>query len=297
MKCKICKSNRIEITYKGCIRNGGVGNYTEAPVIMWKCEDCGVIWHDSVIDNAKEFYESEEYRNSVNGSSDAELFYELYDKNSLEKFSYTGTDIFRNKKVADIGCGPGAFLDFLRGVADTVIAVEPSLTYRTVMEKKGYQYLYAYADEAKNDWKGRVDIITSFDVIEHVENPKEFLADIFELLSEKGMAVIGTPTEAPVMRRLLGNDYEKQVLFSTQHIWSFSGGALKIMAGEAGFSEISVRYEQRYGLENLLGWLKTKKPCSDIEDSVITKTLDMVYKTECKANGLADYVVLYAYKR
>lgn len=297
MKCKICKSSRIQITYRGRIRNGGVGNYTQNSVIMWKCEDCGVIWHDPVIDDAKEFYESEEYRNSVNGSSDAELFYELYDKNSLEKFTYTGTDIYRNKKVADIGCGPGAFLDFVRGVADTVIAVEPSVTFRKEMEKKGFPYLYSYAGEAKKEWKGKIDVITSFDVIEHVEDPKAFLADVFDLLADQGVAVIGTPTEAPVMRRLLGKDYEKQVLFSTQHIWSFSAESLKILGGGAGFAEMSVRYGQRYGLGNLLGWLKAKKPCSDLEDSVITQTLDNVYKTECIANGMADYIILYAYKK
>lgn len=65
------------------------------------------------------------------------------------------------------------------------------------------------------------DVITSFDVIEHVEDPREFLQDVYDLLSPKRQAIIGTPTDAPVMRELLGEIYEKNQLFSTQHPWIF----------------------------------------------------------------------------
>ena len=73
----------------------------------------------------------------------------------------------------------------------------------------------------KKSWGNKIDVITSFDVIEHVEEPTKFITDIFELLAEGGQAIIGTPTEAPVMRELLGEIFEKKLLFSTQHIWIF----------------------------------------------------------------------------
>ncbi len=109
MKCKLCDHNKISITYQGLIRNGGLGKYTENPVIMWKCDNCDVIWHELIVEDMKSYYESEAYRKSLEGSSDAELFYKLHDKETLDKFHYTGTTIFRNKIVADIGCGCGAF--------------------------------------------------------------------------------------------------------------------------------------------------------------------------------------------
>lgn len=295
MRCPICNSFRSKIAYEGLIRDGRLGRYTKESVIMWQCSDCGVIWHDKMIDDADTYYESSEYRDSLEGTDDIEYFYTNHDKETLDKFLYTGTDIYRHKVVADIGCGGGAFLDFLKGVANTVVAVEPSCYYRDTMKNKGF-VTYAYADLAKDWWKGKIDVITSFDVIEHVETPKEFMRDMYELLVEGGRAIIGTPTDAPVMRSLLGAVYEKKQLFSTQHMWVFTEDSLKKIAEMAGFDRVQIKYFQRYGIGNLLGWLREKKPLSDIEDSHITDVLNSIWKSECSEKGLADYIVLYAYK-
>lgn len=295
MTCKLCKSKYIEATYKGLIRDGGLGKYTNEPVTMWKCNDCGVIWHESLINNLNEYYESQEYRDSLEGGSEDTLFYKLHDKETLNKFQYTGTEIFRGKIISDIGCGCGAFLDFLQGVVKNIVAIEPSEIYRQIMRKKGFE-TYAYIEEAKSNWSNKIDIITSFDVIEHVEEPKDFMKDIYDLLSDGGQAIIGTPTEAPIMRKLLGEIYEKKLLFSTQHIWIFSEKNLRKMAIEIGFKKVEIKYFQRYGIGNLLGWLREKEPCSDIEDMAIFQTLDAVWKSECSENEIADYIVLYVHK-
>ncbi len=294
MKCKLCGSGKIISAYQGLIRDGGLGKYTQSAATIWECEDCGVIWHDSVTD-MKQYYESKEYRNGLEGSSDVETFYELHDRETFDKFQYTGTDNFRHKTIADIGCGAGAFLDFLSGVCECVIGVEPSAAYRQAMKEKGY-YIYAYTGEARKDWENKVDIVTSFDVIEHVEDPRAFMEDIAGLLSGGGYSVIGTPTDAPIMRKLLGETYEKKLLFSTQHLWVFSENNLRMLAREAGFEHIEIKYFQRYGIGNLLGWLKEKAPRSEVREKIFEGTLNSVWKSECSEKGLADYIVLYAYK-
>ena len=235
MICRICGGKKVKIIYNGKIRNGRLGNYTEEHIPIYQCEECLLIWHNNVL-NSKDYYESTEYRNSLEGSSDEELFYQLHDKESLAKFQYTGTEIFRNKIVADVGCGCGAFLDFVSGVALSVIAIEPSKTYRQIMERKGF-HTYSYMSEAYSNI-GRIDIITSFDVIEHVEKPMDFLEDIFKLLKFGGKAIIGTPTDAPIMRFFLGEVYEQKLLFSTQHLWIFSEKSLELIARKCGFKNI-----------------------------------------------------------
>ena len=137
----------------------------------------------------------------------------------------------------------------------------------------------------------------SFDVIEHVENPSVFLKEVYELLAPGGQAIIGTPTDAPVMWSLLGEVYEKQQLFSTQHLWVLSEESLRIIAQKAGFKDIKIRYFQRYPVGNLLGWLKDKKPRSDVKEAFLTEGLDSAWKSMCNERGLSDYIVLYAGKR
>ena len=99
------------------------------------------------------------------------------------------------------------------------------------------------------------------------------------------------------MRSLLGDIYEKKVLFSTQHLWIFSEKSLRRISEIAGFQKVNIRYFQRYGIDNLLKWLVEKEPCSEIENrNYITMTLDAVWRSECRENGRADYIVLYLEK-
>lgn len=295
MICGLCGSENVEITYEGRIRDGGLGQYTDMDVKIYRCKDCDVIWHEDAIGNLGQYYESKEYRQSLEGSSEEADFYQKHDRETLEKFQYTGTEMFRGKIVVDVGCGCGAFLDFLKGVARSSVAIEPSQAYRTVMDRKGFA-TYPYLDEAIKDYKNKAEVVTSFDVIEHVANPEEFVAKVYELLSEGGQAVIGTPTETPVMRLLLGEIYEKKLLFSTQHLWIFSEKNLERIAKKAGFEKIRFQYYQRYGLGNLMGWLRDKEPCSDIKEAFITPTLDAAWKSQCGENGMADYLVMYLIK-
>ncbi len=292
--CGICGSKDIGITYDGIIRDGGLGKYTDKPIKMWKCNCCDAIWHYKTMDNS-EYYESKEYRMSLENTTEEKDFYRLHDKDSLDKFLYTGTSIFRNKVVADIGCGCGAFLDYIKGVAQTIVAIEPSEYYRNIMERKGFK-VYPYAVNAIEDFSNDIDVIVSFDVIEHVEDPKEFMKDVYNLLRIGGKAIIGTPTEAPIMRQLLGNDYERKLLFSTQHLWVLGKKNLELISKELGFEDINVRYFQRYGISNLLGWIRDKEPRSDIECDWLTKSIDSVWRSELEEKGMSDYIVLYLTK-
>lgn len=295
MKCRICGSGRADMIYCGRIRAGRLGQYTDGDMEIYQCRECNVIWHEDVTPDLKRYYESTEYRENLEGGSEEDRFYRLHDRETLEKFQYTGTDIFRHKVVADIGCGCGAFLDFVAGVADRIIAVEPSEVYRNILNRKGY-YTYPYVDTAVSDYGTGTDIVTSFDVIEHVEEPEAFLKSVFQLLKSGGKAIIGTPTDAPVMRRLLGKTYEKKLLFSTQHLWIFSEKSMKIMAERCGYNGMEIKYFQRYGLDNALGWARDKEPNSEIELDSVTETMNGFWKSCLAEKGLGDYLVLYLQK-
>lgn len=295
MRCQICNGENIEINYEGYIRNGATNVKTKNKVEIYKCSDCGVIWHDKTDKDYEEYYVNEDYRRELESTSDINDFYRMHDFESFDKFTYVGTEASRNKVVADIGCGGGAFLDYLSGVAKEVIAIEPSRTYRSEMDKRGYR-TYPFASEAIKDYNNKIDIVVSFDVIEHVDDPQEFLNEIYNLMGLGGKAIIGTPTQTPIMRELLGGIYEEKLLFSTQHLWIFGENNLKLMAEKAGFSNATVKYKQRYGLGNLLAWMQFHKPKGHFKYDFITETMDEVWKRECERQGLSDYILLYLEK-
>lgn len=289
MQCRICDGNNIEVTYEGNIRDGKVGNLYKNKVQMYKCTECGTIWHDHLQEDYSSYYESEEYRKRLEGTSEIHDFYKMHDKESMDKFIYTGTEIYRDKIVADIGCGGGAFLDYINTVSKEVIAIEPSDLYRKEMKKKGF-ITFAYAEDALKEYRGRVDVAVSFDVIEHVLDPVEFVADIVHLLSENGKAYIGTPTDAPIMRKLLGADYES-FLFSTQHPWVLCKGSFSAIAQKCSIAKWSCKFHQRYGLGNMIYWLTNRKPGQHKQYEFISKGLDEHWKAELEKNEISDYIV------
>lgn len=218
----------------------------------------------------------------------------LHDKEVLDKLSYTGTDIYRNKIVADIGCGGGSFLDFVSGAASQVVGIEPTEDFRRVLKQKGY-HMYAYAEDALEDYKDKVDVVVSFDVIEHVEDPGMFMEECYQLCREDGRVIVGTPTQQPIMRMALGETYDS-FLFSSQHLWVFDQKSLRVCAELAGFKNIEIKYKQRYGLGNVIAWLKEKRPLGNVSYPFISDSVDKNFMVNSEETGMADYIVVYAQK-
>lgn len=293
LECKICGSKNVTIIYDDFIRNGAVGKLTDKPYQMYQCLECKTIWHTLEAGQNKEYYESEQYREELESKSATEDYFSLHDKEVLEKLEYTGTDIYRNKIVMDIGAGGGSFLDFVYLVAKQTIAIEPSKIYRNDMSERGH-IVYPYAKDAIADGK-KADIIVSFDVIEHVDSPKEFMNEVYELLSDKGVAYIGTPTDAPVLRTMLGHSYE-QFLFSYQHPWVLSTDSFEMIGREAGFDNIEIRQAQRYGLANAFTWLHEQRPMGHNQLDFIPRSLEDHYKRTCEELKQADYMICVAKK-
>lgn len=292
MNCKLCKSGNIEEIYNGPIRIAMMIGYSEESVAVYQCNECGVFWHE--YKRADNHYESVEYRAGVDGSSDIEQYYKLHDSEVLPKLKFTGTGIFRNKIVADIGCGGGSFLDFVKGSAKETIAVEPSLIYRRNLTEKGHK-VYGYIDEAIYEYANKVDIVTTFDVIEHIMEPVQFCKGINNLLHDGGKVIIGTPSEYPLLRKLVGKNFDK-FIFQANHPWIFSERSLINMLKEASFSNIEVEQKYRFGIGNFINWLKEEIPCGDVQYDFISETLSKTWQKEMISNNLGEYFVAYANK-
>jgi SAM-dependent methyltransferase len=81
-------------------------------------------------------------------------------------------------RVLDYGCGTGVFVQYL--------------SERGFVLPAGYdRFVEQYADTGV--LHARYDAVVSFDVIEHVEDPKSFLTELRNLAEPGGLVVIGTP--------------------------------------------------------------------------------------------------------
>lgn len=267
---------------------GRFGNISNESYQIRQCSFCTVVVLPTLIENTTDYYQSDAYRQEVDEGSDVSHYYRLHDLEQVRNLTITGTGVFRGRIVADIGCGAGSFLDLIRGHAKSVIAVEPSRTYKAVLIDKGY-HTYSSVQEALCNHKATVDLATSFSVLEHVEDPLDFLKQVFNLLSPKGKLVISTPNADDVLLRALPEDYP-QFFYRKAHLWYFNRTSLMKLLELAGYAHIRIVPFQRFGLANFLAWIKEKAPMGNLSSEFVTDVMDRVWKAELERTFLCDYL-------
>ena len=280
--CISCGSDKYTIIYSGPIRSGSFGKETEKPFDVVKCRKCGLT---KLKDFPKVDYDSSSYRNDYNDTSDIENYIQFHDSEQSPRIERIGIEKFRSKTVLDYGCGGGAFLDLIKGVASHTIAIEPFDGYHNSLEERGHE-VFKYAKDAKK-YVGKVDIVTAFGVIEHVKNPLEMLTDINDLLSENGTSYIETDNLNDVLMHFDIPEFNR-FFYRTAHYWYFDDSSLKTLCQKAGFNNIKLGFRHGYDLSNAFKWLKDRRPTGVDQLDFIDSMLDEVWRASLDRSGLAE---------
>lgn len=288
IKCGICGSADFKIIYSGPIRFGKPGNYTDKDFNVQQCLACD----SAFIETDKINYEDESYRTLINGSSDPLVYRQLHDKEVKDKHSIFNIDLYREKTVLDIGAGAGSFLDSLLGIASRTIAVEPNGIFSNYMSERHITYPYSHV--ALENEKEKVDIVTSFAVIEHLDDPLSVLKDANKLLTPGGKIILSTPNHDDLLLELLP-EY-RSFFYRIVHKWYFNRKSLKNILEKSGFSNIQFVYQQRYDLSNMLVWLKEKRPSGSGAVPFFSR-LDDTYRENMVKSGRAENIFVTAEKK
>jgi len=133
---------------------------------------------------------------------------ELYDKDLMVK------KICKNKDVLDIGCigqdidysNPDWIHNQMKKISNSLVGVDINTEGIEKINKMGYE-VYHYNEL---NIEKKFDVLLMLDVIEHVNNPVEFLTDYKKFLKEDGKIVITTPNSNRVINFInifFRNDY------------------------------------------------------------------------------------------
>ena len=100
---------------------------------------------------------------------------------------------FRGSVVGDIGAGFGLFLEELRKYwpVAKLRAIEPSDDMARICESKGIQVLKAMLEDVDSQVHS-FDLLTSFELVEHLHDPEEFFRKIHALLKPGGVFYFAT---------------------------------------------------------------------------------------------------------
>lgn len=218
MLCDFCKRELVKCTK--------IGKF-DIPIDYNICNNCKTAFLDNKYKLDTKKYYSESYE---------KWFYSLSDKLTPIKNSFTDASSrlfliteyidIKDKKILDIGCGVAGSLSLMKTLGAKVKGLEPSINFSkfnndvlNIDVENGFIENYNTSE--------KYDMITLFDVIEHMENPKNVLSSVFNLLDENGYLFFTTP-------HIKKSD--SSIIYQQSHYFLFSIGSISKLLYETGFS-------------------------------------------------------------
>lgn len=291
--CPACSACKWEIVFNGAIRDGLFGQTTSTSIDILQCSSCG-LQRLNKFSLSLENYENAEYRNRYNGGSDDQFLLALHDEEQANRVSLIGTSKLRNSVVLDIGCGHGSFLDAIRGLAKVTIGIEPFKELYDSLRNRSHQ-IFAPSDKSLLDLISKVDIVTSFGVIEHLVDPLDHLINAWSFVKPGGQLVLQTDNLDEILNVTDARGF-KEFFYRTAHNWYFSPASLTQLAKSAQLQNFQISTFQEYGFSNFLGWHKFGRPMGNAQSSFLGKQFESAWKSSLEESGSGSLITLTATK-
>lgn len=139
--------------------------------------------------------------------------------------------------LLDIGCGTGVFLCVARESGFRVTGIEPSLFASQYARNHYNLEVHTCALPCDGLPDERFDVITMWDVIEHLLSPLDALRSAYTLLSPGGELHLSTMDIGSLYARAMG---ERWPWYMPMHLHFFTRKTIRAMLAAAGFEEISI---------------------------------------------------------
>jgi len=155
-------------------------------------------------------------------------------------------------KLIDYGCGIGTFIDLAQARGWKVYGLDSSEVTVEYARARGLPAWtvdeWTAAGPAQEE-KGMVDVVTMWDVIEHVEDPPKILQFISSLLRDEGILLLETPSANYLPKRLSlcltrlsrGRINLARFFFYPDHRFYFTLQTLRQLLENCGFQLIWAR--------------------------------------------------------
>lgn len=122
------------------------------------------------------------------------------------EYEYSKNYINDDMKILEVGCGKAAFFDYLPPSArENYVGLEFSSGAIEQAKKRGIKIESIAIEEFAKEHKGEFDVVCSFQVLEHVKNPYDFLKSQIECLKMGGLLIVAVPSEDGIARYYINN--------------------------------------------------------------------------------------------
>ncbi|MEA3489018.1 MAG: class I SAM-dependent methyltransferase [Candidatus Omnitrophota bacterium] len=240
-KCRYCGSDKVvfiaecrEPVANEEHERGQPSDTGFVPGQLLRCPECHLGMRcpapsDGELKNINNFSDLEKYNYGCTGHNAQQMARKLL----IKQFS-PDADI----SVLDIGCFKGDFLASLPGKWKR-FGIEPNESMGEIFAEGNIKVIGSHLEDNYSLWKEYFDVITMFDVFEHLSNPGAGIRNALELLKAGGVLILCTGNMDACSWRLLKGQY--YYLDDMRHISFASVRFFKRFFREEGIKHYSIR--------------------------------------------------------
>ncbi len=239
--CALCGSSASRLRFR------------DDPYTVRVCEECGLTYVTPRLKGAArlERVYGEDYWRSIaaseRGYADYRKDAELYRRTFRQRWERIAPLLPAAGRALDVGCAAGYFLDVLVEEGWDAVGIEPSESIaRTARERHGSERVFAEAFEQARFAPDSFDLVSFWDVLEHLADPVAALQRARALLRPGGLIVLETQNIGSLFARLSGRRWHH--FKHAEHLVHFDPSTLRGALARAGLAivEMSTRGAGKY---------------------------------------------------
>lgn len=204
--------------------------WNNLPVL--KCPTCSLVWRAD-FNLPADFYKTIEV--------DAETGKKEMRRKNTQNQIETLKKFLPASGIFDLGSGDGTFLSELRGLGYTdCVGIEPGQNGLQISKERKldvYQGTITNLPQVSNGKK--VQMVTLFHLLEHLDDPRGSIETIRKSLDPKGILVLETPDADAPLQRI--TDHKNHLVYP-EHLFYWNEVSVRKLLEQAGFSVVAVKH-------------------------------------------------------
>lgn len=226
--CPVCEATGAKVWLRGPDRlHGRREEYT-----LMRCDACALVWLSNPPEPAEmHLHYTDAYHKLISAGGE----------NSPKRWKLRRQTLLQHKQsgaLLDLGCSSGSFLEFMRGGPWELYGVEMSAEGARIAEARSRATVFA-GDVLDAPFPSEsFDVITCFDVLEHLYHPRQVLTRVAEWLRPGGIFYVLVPNVDSAEGRVFGSYWHGLEL--PRHLFHYSPASLRFLAKSVGLHEVSL---------------------------------------------------------
>lgn len=241
ISCILCGQSETRLAFRGKDRLG----VTDETFSIVQCQGCGLLYLNPrpTREEMGQYYPYSQYKDEFTPAIEDEpsVVSRLNRLYHMERLCRAVERVKQEGQLLDVGCATGNFLDRMRRRGGwRVYGVEVhEEAARYAQERFGLEVFQGELEGARYAARS-FDVVTLWNVLEHLHSPLDTLGEIRRLLKDDGVLILTVPNVESLDARLFGECWIG--LDPPRHLYGFSARTLDRLLRKAGLATHETRF-------------------------------------------------------